>query len=98
MGIRIVIDAQFSYFDVKRYMENNFPKYKCIDSAKDAYIATHIYFEKGNYYFPWELQVWMKNHEMDNYNSHKIYKQDYTKWESGSEGGVEDGKTFYNFE
>lgn len=95
-GIRIVIESQFSYDDVKKYMEINFPGYKCIDSSKNSYIATHIYFEKGNYYFPWELQVWMKAHEADNYNSHKIYKQAYTKWESGNEGGVEDGETFYN--
>ncbi len=90
-GIRIVIDDSFTHSDVKKYMAREYPSYKCIDSTKDGYIATHIYFEKGNYYFPWELQVWKKMDEKNNYESHRVYKQDYTMWESLNKGGVEDG-------
>lgn len=89
LGIRIVTDDIFSFDDVNRYMEANFPKNKCINSSKGSYIATHMYFEKGNNFFPWELQIWMKNDEMNNFASHKEYKQDYTKWERDNKGGVE---------
>lgn len=98
LGIRIVIDADFSYQDVKRYMEDNFPDYKCIDSSKLSYIATHMYFEKGNSFFPWELQIWSKKDEKNNFTSHKEYKQDYTKWERENKGGVESDPTFFDFE
>lgn len=89
LGIRIIIDDQFSYDDVKTYMKENYSNYKCIDSSKLSYIATHIYFENGNYFFPWELQIWSKNDEKKNFLSHKEYKQDYTRWENESKGGVE---------
>lgn len=81
LGIRIVIDDEFSHQDVKRYMNEKFPEYKCIESSKLSYIATHIYFENGNAFFPWELQIWTKKDEKSNFFSHKEYKQDYTKWE-----------------
>lgn len=89
LGIRIVINEEFVYRDIKDYMEENFPQYKCIDSSKLSYKATHIYFEKGNFFFPWELQVWMAKDEKSNFASHKEYKQEYTKWERENEGGVE---------
>lgn len=98
LGIRIIIDGEFTFEDVKQYMNTNFEKYKCIDSSKDAYIATHIYFENDNYSFPWELQIWMKGNEKNNFSSHKEYKQDYTKWEKENKGGVEYDQAFYDFE
>ena len=98
MGIRIVIDKDFSYMEVKQYMEENFFGYKCIDSSKLSYIATHVYFEKGNTFFPWELQIWSKKDEENNYESHKAYKQEYTKWEKENKGGVESEQACYYFE
>lgn len=89
LGIRIVIDGNFAYQEVKQYMNEKFPDYKCIDSSKLSYIATHVYFENGNSVFPWELQIWKKKDEKDNFISHKEYKQDYTKWEKENKGGVE---------
>lgn len=89
LGIRIVIDDDFTYQEVKQYMEVNFPDYKCINSSKISYIATHIYFENGNSFFPWELQIWTKRDERNNFASHKEYKQEYTKWERANKGGVE---------
>lgn len=89
LGIRIVIDKEFEHDDVDKYMQYEFSEYKCIDSSKDDYIASHIYFEKTNKHFPWELQVWQKRHEKNNYASHKQYKQEYTKWEATNKGGVE---------
>lgn len=34
-----------------------------------------------DYKFQWELQLWDKEHEKINLESHARYKQDYTKWE-----------------
>lgn len=98
MGIRIVIDDKFTCSDVKKYMKEHFPDYKCIDSSKMSYIATHVYFEEGNNFFPWELQIWSKKDEDNNYESHKKYKQEYTKWEKENKGGVESDQAFYYFE
>jgi hypothetical protein len=59
LGSRIVIDDEFTYADVKKYMDTNFPQYKCIDSSKLSYSATHVYFENGNTFFPctkWESE------------------------------------------
>lgn len=89
LGIRIVLDEEFTHQEILSYMENNFPEYKCIDSSKYSYVATHIYIENGNTFFPWELQVWSKKNEKNNYLSHKAYKQGYTKWEEENKGGVE---------
>lgn len=86
-GVRIVLDKVFSYDDVELYVSKTFPLYKCINSSKQDYIATHIYFEEGNFSFPWELQVWAKENEKRNYASHKEYKQDYTRWEKENKGG-----------
>lgn len=86
-GIRIVIDEEFSFENVKEYVKNNYPQYKCIDSSKSEYRATHIYFEKNNYSFPWELQVWSSFDEEKNYESHRKYKQEYTNWENNEKGG-----------
>lgn len=47
-----MIDGEFCFNDVKRYVEENYPGYKCIDSSKNIYKATHIYFENGNQFFP----------------------------------------------
>ncbi len=80
-GIRVVIDDDFCTQDVMNYMYENYSSYKCINSSKGTYEAVHIYFSHGNHSFPWELQVWNKSDELNNYNSHKEYKQGYTAWE-----------------
>lgn len=98
LGVRIVINEEFSHQNVKNYMQQNFPSYKCIDSSKLSYVATHIYFESGNFHFPWELQVWTAKNEKGNKNSHRLYKQEYTEWESKIKGGDDDGQAFYNYE
>ncbi|MCI7612474.1 MAG: RelA/SpoT domain-containing protein [Selenomonadaceae bacterium] len=87
-GIRIIIDSIFRCDTVKRYIEDTFSSYKCIDSSKGEYRAIHIYFKSDNYHFPWELQVWSKQDEENNLNSHKTYKQKYTNWENENKGGV----------
>lgn len=88
LGFRIIIDDDFTFYDIQNFIETNYSniegyKLRCIDSSKNGYYATHIYFTvKGsNYYFPCELQVWKKCDEKNNILSHKIYKQEYTNWE-----------------
>lgn len=62
-------------------MLNDINNVKVIKTYHKEYNAIHIYFKENNYTFPWELQIWLKEHETKNLNSHKMYKQDYTKWE-----------------
>ena len=86
-GVRVIINDDFEHSDIKKYVDQNNLGYKCIDSSKNMYKATHIYFERGNFFFSWELQIWNKKDEETNYKSHKEYKQEYTKWENESKGG-----------
>jgi hypothetical protein len=54
---------------------------KKINSSKNDYKATHIYFYgESNKYFPWELQIWNPIHVTTNDISHAQHKQEYTKW------------------
>lgn len=85
-GIRIILSGSFKYDEIKEFVEKRY-SLKCINSSKGEYVATHIYFKKNNYSFQWELQVWDKEHEINNIRSHEKYKQDYTKWEKENKGG-----------
>ena len=81
-GIRIILNENIEYNDIKQYMDESYSHLKCIDASKGDYVAVHIYFQNNNSNFPWELQIWCRSNEDNNIKSHKEYKQDYTKWES----------------
>lgn len=87
-GIRIIINEDISNKDILNYLFEAYPEYKCIESLKMDYIATHLYFEKDNFSFPWELQIWSKSKEKSNLMSHKKYKQEYTRWENENKKDV----------
>lgn len=87
-GIRIIFSEEVTFEKVKEYINDNFPNLKCINSTKNGYNGIHIYFQKDNYSHTWELQVWSKHNQKSNLELHKLYKQDYLKWEKGIEGGV----------
>lgn len=72
---------------LKEHLTKKYPFLKVIDSSKLTYKAIHVYFKVDNYSFPWELQIWNKNDEMNNIYSHQKYKQDYVRWEKESKGG-----------
>lgn len=81
-GIRMIFDEHINFNEIKTYIEKEFPNLKCIESSRGNYYAIHIYFgNDDNYKFQWELQLWDKEHEKINLESHARYKQDYTKWE-----------------
>ena len=79
-GVRIILKMDINFDQIKNFTQNYVGNIKCIDSSKGIYKATHIYFRKTNYDFPWELQIWRKEDENNNINSHKIYKQEYIEW------------------
>ena len=86
-GIRIICSEELSFEEVLKLINTKYDNLKCIDSTKNNYKATHIYFKKDNYTFQWELQVWNKIDETNNIISHEKYKQDYVRWENENKGG-----------
>ena len=86
-GIRIICKDKLTYEKIADLINNQYSNLKCIDSSKKDYKATHIYFKKDNFSFQWELQVWNKEDEINNIESHEKYKQDYVKWENENKGG-----------
>ena len=85
-GIRIVMKDQITKEQIEKIVVNLKQKIvvnlKLIDASKDEYKALHIYFRDGNFNFPWELQLWNKEDERSNKESHEKYKQGYLKWEN----------------
>lgn len=92
-GVRIILYTPVSFEEVHAFIEKAYSgKYRCIDSSKLDYKATHLYFRGENQAFPWELQIWNKCDKESNFASHKKYKQGYTTWEKESkEGGIING-------
>lgn len=86
-GIRIICLEELTYEQIAEFINKKHEYLKCIDSSKEEYKATHIYFKQDNFNFQWELQVWNKIDEINNINSHEKYKQDYVKWEKENKGG-----------
>lgn len=87
-GIRVITDAPLTLESICTEARRHPYDIRCIDSTKHdpsgrcIYRATHLYFRgSDNRVFPWELQVWRKEHEESNYMSHKECKQAYTSWE-----------------
>lgn len=89
-GVRIILKNPLSYDEITAFIKQTYDdKYKCIDSSKLEYKATHLYFKQGNTNFQWELQIWNECDRENNLKSHKKYKQEYTTWEKESkEGGI----------
>lgn len=84
-GIRIFLDPAVPFEDIYTFVDVAYQqKYRCIDSSKYDYRAVHMYYKKNNRSFPWELQIWNKCDAVNNFASHKKYKQDYTTWEKVS--------------
>lgn len=86
-GIRIIMNKRLTYNQIIDFIRKKYKNLKCIDSSKKEYKATHIYFKQDNFNFQWELQIWNKEDENNNINSHEKYKQDYVKWEKENKGG-----------
>ena len=81
-GLRIITDIYFDFEDLKNFLTNYFPKFKCINKFNyGAYRAIHIYIKQDNTHYLWELQLWHKDDVENNYKSHKKHKEEYTEWE-----------------
>lgn len=90
-GLRVITNRVFTFNEVKNFIKENFPKFKCLNSSKDEYKAIHIYIKEDNYNYLWEVQLWFKDDEKKNHESHKLHKQAYTKWEQlfkNKQGGL----------
>ncbi|KAA0791738.1 MULTISPECIES: hypothetical protein [Bacillus] len=83
-GIRIVIenfDHNCEYFyQICEPVKDKY-KIRIINSSKNDYRATHVYFYGGNNkFFPWELQIWNADDCKSNDISHGVHKRSYTEW------------------
>lgn len=89
-GIRVFLSSPLQSKEIITFIHKQYNgKYRCIDSSKLDYKATHLYFKKDNKAFPWELQIWNECDKESNFESHKKYKQEYKNWEKESmEGGI----------
>ncbi len=88
-GIRYIIEEKDIDLDgIEDHTKAVFHNLKVIKRDVRGYKGVHIYFQKNNYIFPWELQIWRSEDEKSNKDLHHEYKQEYTKWEKEShEGG-----------
>ena len=87
-GARLILDDNITFEELNALVNDlGIKNIRCMDSSKGDYLASHIYFRKDNKNFPWELQIWTKQNELNNLESHKMYKQGYTKWEEESKKG-----------
>jgi len=87
LGFRIVDN---NYNDNIEYVRNYLEyliedKYKhrirYVNQNNDNYKGDHIYFlGQDNKFFPMELQIWNREYEQKNIESHSKYKQEYLKW------------------
>lgn len=81
-GIRVVDNNYKDNIEnIKEILENVEYKIRHMDRIKEMYKGHHVYFKQNtNIYFPIELQIWDSENEHSNYESHKIYKEDYISW------------------
>lgn len=84
-GARIIVPDEL--YDtivetLQQMAEDNSNMLKSRNADKDDYKAHHLNIKYNNTSYPWEVQVWKKYDEENNYISHSKYKQEYTKWES----------------
>lgn len=87
-GCRIIVNNNYELDYLLSLIHKLYPDLKCINASKNGYKAIHIYFHNGNFVFPWELQIWLQKDEANNRQSHKLYKQDYIKWEQQHHNGI----------
>lgn len=81
-GLRIVDSNYKENIDwVVNYLECSEYNIRMMSRIKEEYKGYHIYFkQEKNIYFPIELQIWNSEDEFNNYESHKVYKEDYLSW------------------
>lgn len=81
LGIRLIIDDSLNYDYLMNLIQDEFNNYRFLNASKNGYIANHLYIKVDNFSFPFEIQFWKKENEVNNKNLHKIYKQSYINLE-----------------
>ncbi|PTJ64918.1 MULTISPECIES: hypothetical protein [Staphylococcus] len=82
-GCRIILEFNNinDAYDILKQKLKDYDFIKLNKKDSQGYKAIHIYFEGSNKkYFPWELQIWHKDNELSNKESHANHKQSYLKW------------------
>lgn len=79
-GFRCIVSNDNEYEDVFQQLDtifSNDSQVRVVRSCHGAYKAIHVYVQEYSYTFPWELQIWKKEDEANNEQSHAQYKQEY---------------------
>lgn len=77
LGFRILVDdLEDVYQSLRDDREVSTIVARMYLRQKGVYTGLHIYFKnRNNYFFPWELQIWARDHLESNELSHKKHKQ-----------------------
>ncbi|MFJ7978760.1 GTP pyrophosphokinase [Lysinibacillus xylanilyticus] len=79
-GCRMILDAK-ELEEIENSLDDWQEKYGLKNwyrRKKEGYEGVHIYFKnKSNFYFPWELQLWDKDHIQSNIEAHKKHKRNF---------------------
>jgi ppGpp synthetase/RelA/SpoT-type nucleotidyltranferase len=68
VGVLDLVDAWQEQYGLKNWYMRD----------KDGYKGVHIYFKNGsNFYFPWELQIWVTADVESNIESHRRHKRNF---------------------
>lgn len=88
LGYRVILNDEIEYDDIVKLLDKIIKDTKSdrisyikANRANNDYNAIHVYFQYDNFSYRWELQIWLKRFEHKNIESHKLHKQEYTKWE-----------------
>jgi len=88
LGTRIIIDSELNGTQLMENISKRYGKYVCVDSSKPKgslkkdYSAIHVYLKtESNTDFRWEIQIWKKEDEYSNNESHRTHRFRYTAWE-----------------
>ncbi|MBL8889840.1 MAG: hypothetical protein JNL67_07655 [Planctomycetaceae bacterium] len=79
-GARIILTAKEikENLDLVDDWQDEFGLKNWFMREKDGYRGLHIYFKnKGNFYFPWELQIWDQADLHSNIQNHEKFKRNF---------------------
>lgn len=76
LGFRFIFDELPTEKDLKKTMSNIPGVWRCYLKNQNDYVGFHIYIKSDNLHFPWEIQIWSSNNEINNRNAHIVHEKE----------------------